>query len=68
MMVISKEGFLPQSSDVLIDFWKDEGGSKGDCCTVKQGLGWEVSWSQRAWSEGPKLGQPAPAASSSASH
>jgi len=53
MMVISKEGFLPQSSDVLIDFWKDEGGLKGDYCVIKQGVGWEVGWTWRWWSEGP---------------
>jgi hypothetical protein len=55
-MVISKEGFLPQSSDVLIDFWKDDGGLKGDCCVVKQGTGWELSWEWRAWSESLSLG------------
>jgi hypothetical protein len=63
---MSKEGFLPQSSDVLIDFWRDEGGLKGDCCVVKQGAGWEVGWSWRAWSEG-STGQMPLAGSSGAS-
>ena len=67
-MVISKEGFLPQSSDVLIDFWKDEGGLKGDCCVVKQGAaGWELSWVWRAWTECPSLGRTPQANPSSAS-
>jgi hypothetical protein len=59
MMVISKEGFLPQSSDTIIDFWKDEGGLNGDCCVVKHGVGWETSWTWRAWSEGrmPQMGR-----------
>jgi hypothetical protein len=66
-MVISKEGFLPQSSDVLIDFWKDEGGLKGDCCVVKHGAGWELSWEWRAWSESLSLGRTPQADPSSAS-
>lgn len=63
---ISREKYLlPLDNDILIDFWKDEGGLKGDYCFINMTNGakdgsegsvaWQIGFSWRAWTLAPKI-------------
>jgi hypothetical protein len=56
---------LPLDTDILIDFWKDEGGLKGDYCSItlmksmKEGgegsIASVTGFSWRAWELAPQI-------------
>jgi hypothetical protein len=52
-MIPTKEGYQTLDKDLLVDFWKDQGGLKGNCCYVHQVRGSKpVSIIDSAWESG----------------
>jgi hypothetical protein len=52
-IIATKEGYQSLNKDLLVDFWKDEGGLKGNCCYVHQVRGSRpVSIIDSAWESG----------------